>query len=107
MTPEPSADHSTCIQGWLTALMGDKRAIFTAAAAAAAAAAAHARRAAYCLHGLQSPSGSGQLPTGRVCRVSGTSPEGGQGAWKPTASHGAVSRCTSTLRLRHSVWLTT
>nr|WP_284739596.1 zincin-like metallopeptidase domain-containing protein [Rhizobium sp. CG5] len=46
LTPEPRADHSAYIQGWLKVLKEDKRAIFSAAA--------HAQRAADFLRGLQS-----------------------------------------------------
>jgi antirestriction protein ArdC len=45
LTPEPTPDHATYIEGWLRVLKNHKRTIFTAAA--------HAERATAFLHGLQ------------------------------------------------------
>ncbi|MFL9828747.1 ArdC family protein [Rhodoplanes sp. SY1] len=47
LAPEVRDDHAAYIDGWLTVLKRDKRAIFTAAS--------HAQRAADFLHGLQQP----------------------------------------------------
>lgn len=47
LTPDVRDDHAAYIDGWLTVLKRDKRAIFTAAS--------HAQRAADFLHGLQQP----------------------------------------------------